>query len=369
MITHQSKINRRKLRKQKTSVETNEKSISSISKTIGAYNTANWDTSYSWGNHATVGYLTTVDISDINATGTADATTFLRGDGTWSTPAGGGSPAGANSQIQFNNGGAFGASANLVWDNFNSYMGINVVPTVGTLEVQGKLFGSMYRAGYFNTATAGTGRSVPLQAVFSDTSTTLTSGLSGINVGNNDTTNNNYASFNFTSQDTSAVGQVFGNMAVQFTNHATGAIAADYVFNLRDGSGGVMAERMRLVGSTGNLGLGGVTSPEVKIDLDGRVRFRATSQAAATSGTGLEFSMNTSNNAFILPITRGTNTLHPLALLAEELTVETGTTAGSRVVALTVDVNQNIIMPVLPTSSAGLPTGALWNDSGTLKIV
>ena len=79
--------------------------------------------------------------------------------------------------------------------------------------------------------------------------------------------------------------------------------------------------------------------------------------------------MNTSNNAFILPITRGTNTLHPLALLAEELTVETGTTAGSRVVALTVDVNQNIIMPVLPTSSAGLPTGALWNDSGTLKIV
>lgn len=84
MITHQSKINRRKLRKQKTSVETNEKSISSISKTIGAYNTANWDTSYSWGNHATVGYLTTVNISDINASGTASATTYLRGDSTWS---------------------------------------------------------------------------------------------------------------------------------------------------------------------------------------------------------------------------------------------------------------------------------------------
>lgn len=28
----------------------------------------------------------------------------------------------------------------------------------------------------------------------------------------------------------------------------------------------------------------------------------------------------------------------------------------------------NIMMPDLPTSSAGLPTGALWNDTGTLKI-
>ena len=35
-------------------------------------------------------YLTSVDISDINATGTTDATTYLRGDGTWATVAGGG---------------------------------------------------------------------------------------------------------------------------------------------------------------------------------------------------------------------------------------------------------------------------------------
>jgi hypothetical protein len=35
-------------------------------------------------------YLTSVDISDINATGTPNTTTYLRGDGTWAVPAGGG---------------------------------------------------------------------------------------------------------------------------------------------------------------------------------------------------------------------------------------------------------------------------------------
>jgi len=35
-------------------------------------------------------YLTSVDINDINAAGTPSGTTYLRGDGTWSTPSGGG---------------------------------------------------------------------------------------------------------------------------------------------------------------------------------------------------------------------------------------------------------------------------------------
>lgn len=42
-------------------------------------------------------------------------TTFLRNDGTWATPSGGATPAGANTQIQYNNSGAFGASFNLTF--------------------------------------------------------------------------------------------------------------------------------------------------------------------------------------------------------------------------------------------------------------
>jgi hypothetical protein len=34
----------------------------------------------------------------------------------------------------------------------------------------------------------------------------------------------------------------------------------------------------------------------------------------------------------------------------------------------TVTLNANIVIPNLPTSSVGLPSGALWNDSGTVKV-
>lgn len=54
----------------------------------------------------------------------ADNTNFLRADGTWAAPASGGSPGGSNTQIQYNNSGVFGGSANLVWDNTNTRLGI-----------------------------------------------------------------------------------------------------------------------------------------------------------------------------------------------------------------------------------------------------
>ena len=55
-----------------------------------------------------------------------NTTTFLRGDGTWAAPAGGGggTPGGADTQIQYNNATAFGGSANLTWNNTTNTFGL-----------------------------------------------------------------------------------------------------------------------------------------------------------------------------------------------------------------------------------------------------
>ena len=58
---------------------------------------------------------------------TGDATKFLKGDGTWSTVSGGGTPAGSDTQIQYNNAGSFGASA-----DFNFTAGATPVLAFGS---------------------------------------------------------------------------------------------------------------------------------------------------------------------------------------------------------------------------------------------
>jgi hypothetical protein len=50
-------------------------------------------------------------LAKLTATGTPSATTFLRGDNTWATPAGA-SAAGSNDQIQYNNAGSFAGATN-----------------------------------------------------------------------------------------------------------------------------------------------------------------------------------------------------------------------------------------------------------------
>lgn len=75
------------------------------------------------GNGTVISAATNADLPVMTATvGGAvptppnNTTTFLRGDGTFATPASGGSPGGLNAQLQYNNSGAFGGITNATTD-------------------------------------------------------------------------------------------------------------------------------------------------------------------------------------------------------------------------------------------------------------
>ena len=64
------------------------------------------------------------------ASGTANSTTYLRGDQTWATVTGGSAnPSGANTEIQFNDSGSFGASNNYTFDK------VSIKLTIGNTTV------------------------------------------------------------------------------------------------------------------------------------------------------------------------------------------------------------------------------------------
>jgi hypothetical protein len=65
-------------------------------------------------------------------------------NGTWGSLGGGGSVAGSNGEIQFNNNGAFGASSNLYWDNTNNRLSLGDTSPSSTIYLRKDSLGQTF---------------------------------------------------------------------------------------------------------------------------------------------------------------------------------------------------------------------------------
>lgn len=74
----------------------------------------------------------------------------------------GGTPGGSSSYIQYNTGSAFGGSANLVWDNSNSRLGIGTASPANTLSVAGAASATSFLGALIGNTSGGTGSSAQL---------------------------------------------------------------------------------------------------------------------------------------------------------------------------------------------------------------
>jgi hypothetical protein len=69
-------------------------------------------------------------------TGTADNTKYLRGDGVWAAVTATATPAGNNTEIQFNDAGALGSDANFTWSGSELFVGRSVPGTGGRIRIE-----------------------------------------------------------------------------------------------------------------------------------------------------------------------------------------------------------------------------------------
>jgi len=315
-------------------------------------------------------------LSNVDSTGkaTGDVLEWNSVSGNWeaATPSGGGgTPAGSNGEIQFNNSGAFGADSLLVWDNTNKRLGVGASPaTTVRLDVraQGALstdiafrvrnsantINSFYVTGAGGVFSHGkTG--ITTNLVFgSNTALQFSAGANNIAIGNS-------MSFHTSGSRNVAIGN----------NNVLGGDGNDCVaVGNAAGNGG--ATESTLIGSGGS----GNFTRSIKVGFNAALFVAATDSVFIGNSAGSNFTgggFNTVNSQSVL-IGGLSKTLANSD--TNEIVIGYNTTgAGSNTATIG---NTSIVKTILrgtlnaanlPTSPVGLVTGDIWNNLGILTIV